>query len=153
MARGESQYLRIFSGDSTLHRWQNYYGGSVVSVDDELWSYMDFDADGLTDGDAGDEGGIRLTLPATDYVVAAVSDALRNAHLAEIKVYEFDAFLGDDAPRSDQVEIASYIGEIVSAGGPFESVNVELGSALSPVGAQIPPRKFTSRLVGVPCKL
>jgi hypothetical protein len=42
---------------------------------------------------------------------------------------------------------------VVGAGGAFESLRLELGSSLAPVGAQVPPRTFTTRLIGAPCKL
>jgi hypothetical protein len=153
MARGQSQYLRIFDEAGTLHRWQNYYINSTVSIGGNTWAFMSFDVDGFTAGQTGDEGGVSVTLPATALVMDVVADALRNARLVELTMYEFDTLEGNDAPQVDQDLIASYVGEVVAAGGPFESVNLELGSSLSPVGAQVPPRKFTSRLIGVPCKL
>ncbi len=45
------------------------------------------------------------------------------------------------------------LSELVGAGGGFESITLELGSSLSPIGAQVPPRTFSTRLVGVPCRL
>jgi hypothetical protein len=154
MARGQSQYLRIFDESAgTLHRWQNYYINSTVSIGGNSWSFMSFDVDGFTAGQTGDEGGVSVTLPATALVMDVVADALRNARLVELQMFEFDTLDGNDAPQAEQDLIASYVGEVVAAGGPFESVNLELGSSLSPVGAQVPPRKFTSRLIGVPCKL
>jgi hypothetical protein len=153
MARGQSQYLRIFDEAGTLHRWQNYYINATVTIGGQSWAWVAFDVDGFTAGQTGDEGGVSVTLPATADVVDVVADALRNARLVELTMYEFDTLQGNDAPQPGQELIASYVGEVVAAGGPFESVNLELGSSLSPVGAQVPPRKFTSRLIGVPCKL
>jgi hypothetical protein len=153
MARGQSQYLRIFDDGGTLHRWHNYYINSTVTVSGNSWAFMSFDLDGFTAGQTGDEGGVSVTLPATALVMDVVADALRNARLVELTMYEFDTLLGNDTPQAGQDLIASYVGEVVAAGGPFETVNIELGSSLSPVGAQVPPRKFTSRLIGVPCRL
>jgi hypothetical protein len=154
VARGQAQYLRIFDeAAGTLQRWQNYYINATVTFDGAAWAFMGFDVDGFTAGQTGDEGGVSVTLPATAFVVDVVAEALRNARLVELTMYEFDTLDGNNAPQDGQDLIASYVGEVVAAGGPFESVNLELGSSLSPVGAQVPPRKFTSRLVGVPCKL
>jgi len=153
MARGQSQYLRIFDTGGTYQRWQNYYVNSTVTFDSATWAFLGFDVDGFTAGQTGDEGGISVTLPATAFIIATVEDALRNARLVELTMYEFDTLLGNDVPQAAQVEIASYVGEVVGAGGPFESITLELGSSLSPVGAQVPPRKYTSRLIGVPVKL
>jgi hypothetical protein len=153
MARGQSQYLRIFDTGGTLQRWQNYYINSTVTYDGAPWSFLGFDVDGFTAGQTGDEGGVSVTLPATAFVIDTVEDALRNARLVELSMYEFDTLDGNDAPQAGQELIASYVGEVVGAGGPFESISLELGSSLSPVGAQVPPRKYTSRLIGVPVKL
>ena len=154
MARGQAQYLRIFDATAgTLNRWQNYYINSTVTFDGVSWAFLGFDVDGFTAGQTGDEGGVSVTLPATAFIIDTVEDAIRNARLCELTMYEFDTLDGNDAPQDDQQLIASYIGEVVGAGGPFESVSLELGSSLSPVGAQVPPRKFTSRLIGVPVKL
>ena len=153
MARGQSQYLRIFDNGGTYQRWQNYYINSTVTYDTASWAFLGFDVDGFTAGQTGDEGGVSVTLPATAFIIDTVEDALRNARLCELQMFEFDTLDGNDAPQAGQELIASYVGEVVGAGGPFESISLELGSSLSPVGAQVPPRKFTSRLIGVPVKL
>jgi hypothetical protein len=153
MARGQSQYLRIFDTSGTYQRWQNYYVNSTVTFDSASWAFLGFDVDGFTAGQTGDEGGVSVTLPATAFIIDTVEDALRNARLVELSMYEFDTLDGNNTPQAGQELIASYVGEVVGAGGPFESISLELGSSLSPVGAQVPPRKFTSRLIGVPVKL
>ena len=154
MARGQAQYLRIFDeAAGTLQRWQNYYINATVTFDGGTWAFMGFDVDDFTAGQTGDEGGVSVTLPATAFVVDTVEDALRNARLCELQMYEFDTLDCNDAPQPDQQLIASYVGEVVGAGGAFESLTLELCSSLSPVGSQVPTRKFTSRLIGVPVKL
>jgi len=153
MARAQSQYLRIFEGSTTFNRWQNFYVNATVTVGGASWPFLPFEVDGFTSGQTGDESGISVTLPATAIVVDAVEDALLNARLVELTMYEFEALDGYSAPPGDQSLIASYLGELVGASGRFESLTLELGSSLSPVGAQVPPRKFTTQLIGAPCKL
>lgn len=153
MARTQAQYLRVFDEDATYYRWQNHYPGETVSYDSQSWEYQGFEADAFTDGQTGDEGGVPLTLTGTAFVVNVISEAIRRALLVEVSIYEFDDVFGSDAPQSDQALIASCIGEVVGGSRTSEEVSVELGSSLAPVGSQVPPRKFTSRLVGVPCKL
>lgn len=154
MARAQSRYVRIFDdAGTTYQRWQSYYINKTVEVDSQSWQYQQFDVDALTDGQTGDEGGVPVTLPATATVIEAVNEAIRNARLVEILIYEFDSLLGDDEPQNLQELIATYIGEIVGGSRTMEQVSIELGSSLAPVGSQVPPRKFTSRLIGVPCKL
>lgn len=153
MARAQSQYLRIFSGSTTYNRWQSYYVNTSVSYESAVWAYQPFDADGITAGDVESEASISVTMPATTNVIEAVLAALDQARLVELRLYEFDTLLGNSTPQADQTLIATYIGEVVNASGSFTSITMELGSSLAPVGAQVPPRKFNTRLVGAPCKL
>ncbi len=153
MARAQSQYLRIYSGSVTYNRWQSYYVNTNVTWEGASWAYQPFDADGITAGNVESESSITVTLPATTNVIDSVLAALDEARLVELRMYEFDTILGNASPQADQNLIASYIGEVVGASGSFTSIEMELGSSLSPVGAQVPPRKFSTRLIGVPCQL
>jgi hypothetical protein len=153
MARGQSQYLRIFSGSTTYQRWQSYYVNTSVTWESAAWSYQPFDADGITAGEVQSESSISVTLPATTNVMEVVLQALDEARLAELRLYEFDTLLGNSTPQTGQTLIASYLGEVVGVQGSFTSIQMQLGSSLSPVGAQVPPRTFSTRLIGAPCKL
>jgi hypothetical protein len=153
MARGQSQFLRIFSGSTTYQRWQAYYVNTSVSYDGAVWAYQSFDADGITAGEVQSESSISVTLPATTNVMEVALQALDEARLAELRLYEFDTLLGNSTPQAGQTLIASYLGEVVGVSGSFTSIQMQLGSSLSPVGAQVPPRTFSTRLIGAPCKL
>jgi len=153
MARGQSQFLRIFSGSTTYQRWQSYYVNTSVTWESASWAYQPFDTDGITAGEVQSESSISINLPATTTVMEVVLQALNEARLAELKFYEFDTLLGNDTPQATQTLIASYLGEVVGVKGSFTSIQLELGSSLSPVGAQVPPRTFSTRLIGSPCKL
>jgi hypothetical protein len=153
MARAQSQFLRIFSGSTTYQRWQSYYVNSSVTWEGASWSYQAFDADGITAGEVQSESSITVRLPATTTVIDAILKALEDGRLVELRMYEFDTLLGNSTPQASQSLIASYLGEVVNVQGSFTALDVELGSSLSPVGAQVPPRKFSTRLCGAPCKL
>jgi hypothetical protein len=153
MARAQAQYLRIFSGSTTYQRWQSYYVNTSVTWDSAAWSYQPFDADGITAGEVQSESSISVRLPATTNVMEVVLQALDDARLAELQLYEFDTILGNSTPQAGQTLIASYLGEVVGVQGSFTEIEMELGSSLAPVGAQVPPRTFSTRLIGAPCKL
>jgi hypothetical protein len=155
MARAQAQYLWIFDGGATYQRWQNFYVSSTVSWNGFLWQWIDFGCDGMIDSDGADEGGLSIVIPATPQVIREVEDAVRAARLIGIYSYEFDTLQpgGEIAPLTDQTFVAGFVGEVVGARATLESIEVELGSSLSPVGAQIPPRLFSTQLIGVPCKL
>jgi hypothetical protein len=150
--RGQSQYLRIFDNSGTQLRWQNYYVGQTVTWQANSWTYHPFTVDGIIGG-AGSGNDIAIELPATSSAVAAFTSALNNNRLCEVLIYEFDSRLTQAAPQATQSLIATFVGEVVKISGSFMAWTITVGSSLAPVGAQVPPRKFTNSLVGLPIKL
>lgn len=153
MARAQAQYLRLYDGSTSYYRWQNYYVNDVVSWAGGLWLYQGFDADGFTVGQTGDESSLAVTLPASSLVVDAVRLALAEGWMAELLLYEFDPLAGNAAPQPGQQLVDSFVGQVVGANGSFVELSLQLGSSLAPVGAQLPPRKLSTRLIGVPLQL
>lgn len=155
MARAQSQFLRIYdTAGTTYQRWQNWYSNKIVSWDSASWVYLAFTASGIASGITGDESGITITLPATEIVVQAVQLAMEQARLFEIETYEFDTdTAGTTAPDAGQVLIARFLGQIASASESDFEYRLQLGSTLSPVGAQFPPRTMTTNLIGMGMRL
>lgn len=154
MARAQSQYLKITNaGGTVLQRWQSYYANATVSVSGQSWAYVPFIAEGFTEGISGDESNITVSAPAITLVVEALNAAIINGHIVELSIYQFDPELGNVTPQAGQTLIASYVGQVTGGGGGLTSLTVQLGSAVSPVGAQIPPRKFTTAIMGKGAKL
>jgi hypothetical protein len=73
--------------------------------------------------------------------------------VAEVRVIQFDEEAGTTAPPAAYVLAASCIGEVIGASATLTTMTWKLGSALSPVGAQFPPRTAITPLIGVPCRL
>jgi hypothetical protein len=154
MARAEAQYMRIFdSAGTTYFRWQSYYVGSTVTWSSQSWEYHPFSARGLVSGQTGGASSLQVTIPATPAAVQAIEAALANVRLVEILQYSFDPTVNNATPQGGQTLMASFIGEVVGAGGDFSQITFQLGSILAPIGAQVPPRKYTSILIGAPCRL
>ena len=151
MDRAQSQFLRIYDAAGiTYQRWQNTYSNVIVSWDSASWVYEAFTASGVASGFTGDEGGITLTLPATGVVVQAVDLAMEQARLFEVRTYEFDPVAdGVSSPPAGQTLIATFLGEIVNASEKDFEFTLQLGSSLSPIGAQFPPRTLTNNLIGM----
>lgn len=154
MARASSQYFRLYdAAGTTYYRWQQFYVGATVILDSAPWLYQPLEAEGIVSGDTGDEGGLSVTLPATGPVITAVTRALRDAWLAELRIYQFDALLGETVPVADQQLVAQFNGEVVSASGSLATITLQLGSSLAPIGAQLPPRTLTTQMIGAGCQL
>lgn len=152
MGRAQAQYLRIFDSSSTYARWQTYYVNQTITLDSASWEYMPFSASGILESGASGGKSVSITVPATNSVVEAFTLALSYGRFCELKIYEFDSRLDQTAPQSGQNLIGSYTSQVVNVKGTFTRLDIELGSSLSPIGAQVPPRTFTSYLIGAPLR-
>lgn len=154
MATAQSQYLRIFdTAGVTYERWQSYYINAAVIWESVPWIYVPFIADGFTVGISGDDANVSIKVPANKLISSTFEDALWNGRLAEIKIYTFDPTIDNNQPQNSQELVGSYVGQIIGGTGTLTSITIQLGSALSPVGSQMPPRKFTTFMMGQGCKL
>ena len=151
--RAQAQYLRIYSGGTDKQLWQSYYVNSTISLNSKSWSYFPFTADGLMSSSASGANRVSVTCPATTTAISALTEALNNQYLVELKVYEFDSRLSNVAPQSNQSLIVNFLGVITEISGSFETLRVRIGSSISPVGASCPPRSFTTDLIGNPIRL
>jgi hypothetical protein len=52
-----------------------------------------------------------------------------------------------------QVLEASFLGQVTGATATLTRMTIQLGSALDPVGYQVPPRSLTTLMIGVGCRL
>lgn len=147
--RAQSQYLRIYdSGGTTYQRWQSYYANTSVTWASAKWLYVPFIADGITAGVSGDESNVTITAAATSMVIDAFEAAILDGRLVDLSIYQFDSNSGNDSPQAGQQLVAGYTGQVTGGAATLTTLTLQLGSALSPVGAQVPPRKFTTAIMG-----
>ena len=151
--RAQAQYLRIYTGGTDKQLWQSYYVNSTISSGGKSYSYFPFTADGLMSSSASGANRVSVTCPATTTAISALTEALNNQYLCELKVYEFDSRLSNVAPNSNQSLIVNFLGVITEISGSFETLRVRIGSSISPVGASCPPRSFSTDLIGNPIRL
>lgn len=151
--RAFAQYLRIYGSTDTYARWQNYYVNITVAWESASWDFVPFAAEGIETGDLQNEGSLVVVLPATSALYEQVLFALRQGLTVDIRTYEFDPRSNNASPQTTQTQVARYTAQVVNARRSMSQIELVLGGTLAPVGAQVPPRKFTSRLVGTPCRL
>jgi len=153
MATGQAAFVSVGDGFGSIYaRWQSYWVDAVVSWSSQQWSYQQLDWSGVTSGQAvGDQAA--LTLPAVPSVLALTEQALAGPWVATLSVIQFDESAADSAPPATTVVAASCVGEVIGASATLTQITWKLGSALSPVGAQFPPRTALTALIGVPCRL
>jgi hypothetical protein len=66
----------------------------------------------------------------------------------DLSIYQFDSTINNNTPQAGQELVAAYTGQVVGGNGGLTSLTIQLGSALSPVGAQVPPRRLTLAIMG-----
>lgn len=154
MARAQSEYLRIYDSTGlTYNRWQSYYANATVTYSGATWDYVPFVADGFTAGVGAEESNISVRAPAISLVVSTFETAIEQGRLVDLSIYEFDTNDGNTTPQAGQVLVGTYTGQVVGGSAGLTTITLQLGSALSPIGSQIPPRKFTTAIMGPGCRL
>jgi hypothetical protein len=154
MATGQAAFVSLGDGFGTVFaRWQSYWIDAITSWDSQSWTYQQLDWAGVTSGQATGEQAT-LTLPAVPSVLAMTETALAGPWVITLRVIQFDEEAASStAPPATYTLAASCVGEVIGASAGLTTMTWRLGSALSPVGAQFPPRTAITPLIGVPCRL
>jgi hypothetical protein len=151
MARGQAAFAQITDESGlTVARWQSFWVDQTVTWEGQAWDYQQMDWTGVTSGQVTGEQA-SITLPRLPSLQALLKRALYGPWVVSLRVYQFDETLDTGSPQAEQILVGSSVGQVVSASGLLSTITWKLGSALSPVGAQFPPRTATSSLIGVPC--
>ena len=153
MTTAQAAFLELGDGyGTTFVRWQSYAIDQLVSWDSQTWTYQQLDWAGITSGQVvGDQA--TITLPAVPSVLALTERALADAWVATLRVIQWAEEASATPPASGYVLAASCVGQVIGASGSLTTMTWKLGSALSPIGAQFPPRSAITALIGVPCRL
>lgn len=170
MALAQAQLVSV--GD--LANFQSYWVNNKVWLQEgdesRLYSFLAFDSGVIVTTNTGDNQTLAVTLPATASMFALVEDCITNRIVWRVSIIEFEALSaqtpGAAAAVVDGVQtynagaigskfqlLARFFGEIINADSDTVNLNISLGSSLSPVGSQVPPRKFSTLRVGAPLRL
>lgn len=138
-----AQFLEIKSGGSRIAAYQNYWPGQTVNG----YTHYPFTTEGIVADSNGGQTSFSVVLPATREAVTLLEDGIANSYIGRIEIYQFDPPSNNTLP-STRTLVAQFDGEFIGGQTTQTEVTLTLGSSLDPVGAQIPPRTFTSTLVG-----
>ncbi len=151
MNLGRALTLTIWSETGqVVAAYQSHWYGRVV-IDGRQYDWAQFEASGIFQGHVSGEGASSIELPRTaaNWNLCTRAMASAGRWLAQLELWEFAAAGAESLPPSNMNRIGITRGQIVKVSNdPFTILKVELGSSLSPVGAQIPPRTATTRLIG-----
>lgn len=149
MTIGIAQFLRVYTQTgTTLNRWQNYW--STTTVDGH--SFMPFDGGAIFSRITPSSDTLDVVFPISNTALSLIENGLALRYLATLDFYQFAPDAGGGQPAS-KTKIASYTGEFSSANINDTTATLKIGTNLDPTEAQVPPRKFTTSLVGQPPKV
>lgn len=155
MAQEQARAALVTLGDGviTYRRWQNHWIDAAVTWQSQLWEYQPLEWAGLVAGAGAVAEQASISLPAVPSLEAILAAARVERWLITLQLYQFPDTAGLTAPPASMTLIGATMGEVIGMGATPTKVTIKLGSALSPIGAQFPPRLATNALIGVPCRL
>lgn len=132
-------FLDLNVGGSSVFRWQNFW----IKENVDNYSFIPFGFNGLTTNKQGDNIDATLVFPNNELSRQYVLTATQEKWVAKVKVFLFDP---DD--KTKRTLLHEYVGQITGSGWGETAINVKLNSLLDAVGADIPARRISQRLVG-----
>jgi hypothetical protein len=141
--------LVIFDEQALVKAAFQSYWFDRVTIFGQQCDWLQFEASGIFRGHVGGQGATTLELPATPAIWTLCLQALASAGrwMAKVQLYEFEG--GESIPPNNMRLIGTTRGQIVNASNdPITTLKLELGTSLSPTGAQVPWRTATTRLIG-----
>lgn len=153
MSRAQAQLFRLYeAAGTTRERWQSYWA-TTITYETHKWDYLPFDASGFVEGDSGSGQNITVSMPATARVVIAAERALEAGWLAELRIFQFDSSIAAGGPPAGMTLIGLFNGQVIGGRAKATEFTLQLGSALAPVGATVPPRRLTTAIMGIGAQL
>ena len=134
-----------FYNDSAIHgSWQNFFVDKTVSGH----SFVSFDTSEILLNRTADEGGVTLSMAATDNHLGFLETAISSEYLARITLYEMPVSSSLPTNLNNATVVARFVGEVMGMQTDLVTIQAELGAAVDAISGDIPGRKITTSLVG-----
>lgn len=127
----------------TQYRFQNFFIGETITYNGGSYGFLPFGFSGVTVNRTGDNTEASLVLPNNDLSRNWAVEAIDRRWLAQVEV-----ILLDPDNRSTFNQLHTYVGQV--AGGKWDesSLQLTLSTVLDAVGADVPGRRLTQKLIG-----
>ena len=134
--------LKFYKDGVTYAQWQNFWVNQTI----DGYAFVSFTTGEILMNRTADEGGITLSVAATNAHLQLFETAIANEHLCLIEVLEMP--IGASYDPAQSTLIARFVGEVVAMQTDLTKIDVELGAAMDAISGDIPGRKITTSLVG-----
>jgi len=124
-------------------RFQNFFISETVTYDNNQYGFLPFGFSGVTINKTGDNTDASLILPNNTLSRNWAVEALDKRWLAHILVMLLDP---DD--RTSFTLMHQYYGLVSSGNWKEAELNLTLNTVLDAVGAEVPQRRLTQKLIG-----
>ena len=134
------------SGQSyvTSFRYQNFHLSGSYSYGGSSYLFAPFGFSGVTVNRSGDGLEATVVFPNNSLARNWAVDAIELNYVMEV-----DVLIAEDSGGSTTFQtVHSYAGQVMGGQWDNTSVNIQLGTVLDAVGADVPRRSLTKELVG-----
>ena len=139
-----AQRIRIYKGDVTYARWQNYF---VAEKIDE-YEYQPFGVSTIQVNRSADEGGITIEGPSSTRFLNQFTESVNDQHIVFVELLQ----MTDGAKATDFSSfhvVAAFTGVALTMTNNLTQTRLSVGAAINAISGDVPGRKMTSSLVGV----
>ena len=144
MTTAIAAFLQFYSDDTVHSSWQNFFVDKTVSG----YVFTSFDVSEIMLNRSADEGGVTVSMAATDNHLGFLETAITNEYLARITLYEMPVSSSLPTDLSSATVVARFVGEVMGMQTDLVTIQAELGAAIDAISGEIPGRKITTSLVG-----
>ena len=144
MTTAIAAFLQFYSGDTVHGSWQNFFVDKTVSG----YAFTSFDVSEIMLNRSADEGGVTISMAATDNHLGFLETAISSEYLARITLYEMPVSSSLPTDLSNATVVARFVGEVMGMQTDLVTIQAELGAAIDAISGEIPGRKITTSLVG-----
>ena len=138
-------FIRIKPDNDVLYRFQNFYLGETKTYEGGDYIFVPFGFSGVTINRSGDGLDASLVFPNNELSRLWIAEAVERRWIIEVDVLAFDPDVTDPTVND---RVHTYTGQVTGGRHDQASVQVSLGTVLDAVGADVPMRTLTNKLVG-----
>jgi hypothetical protein len=144
MTTAIAAFLQFYSGNTVHGSWQNFFVDKTVSG----YSFVSFDVSEIMLNRSADEGGVTVSMAATNNHLGFLETAISSEYLARITLYEMPVSSSLPTDLSNATVVARFVGEVMGMQTDLVTIQAELGASIDAISGEIPGRKITTSLVG-----
>jgi hypothetical protein len=129
---------------TVVKQWQNRWNSQTI----EGHEFMPFMINEINSAISSNSDTVTIQFPEIKAIVDLVEAAVSAAYIVQLSIKKYTT----PTATTGGTVVAMTTGEVVQASMNTQMVQVVLGSSLDPVGAQVPPRRYTTTILGAPAR-